>query len=734
MASALYRLGKFAFRRRGYVVTFWAAAVVAVAIGAATLSGPTSNTFSIPGTESQQALDLLSQRTGANADRATAEVVFIAGDGSTVTSPSTRQAIETAVKDLGTLPNVGSVSDPFQTQRISQDGSTALATVTYAIPASEITPADQSALMTAGRSVASSSLSVEFTGNAVQPREQQNPAEALGILVAAAALLITFGSILAAGLPLLTAAIGVGLGFLGITIATGFFQLSATTSTLAVMLGLAVGIDYALLIVSRYRHELLHGQTTEEAAGRAVGTAGSAVVFAGLTVIIALSALSVVGIPFLTQMGLAAAGTVAMAVLIALSLLPAILGFTGVKVLGRKGLAAKDSEADDAVAAIPFGERWARGILRHRVAALVVAIAGLGVIAIPSVSLHLGMPSGENSAPDSTQYKAYMAIADTFGPGVNGPLIVVADLTGVSQPQQAANRIGQDLAGTSGIAFASPAQLIPPGSTAIFQVIPTTGPSDTATETLVHTIRAESAAWKASTGASVYVTGATAVAIDVSQTLSNALLPYLAIVVGLAFVLLMLVFRSILVPLKAALGFLLSVAVAFGSVVAVFQEGWWPASLLGVDATGPIMSFLPVLLIGILFGLAMDYEVFLVTRMHEEHGHGATAQESIVLGFRHGARVVTAAAVIMVSVFAGFVTSHDSVIKSIGFALAFGVFIDAFVVRMTIVPAVMSLLGERAWWLPKWLDRILPDLDVEGQRLTAQLAAAPADELKAAKV
>ncbi len=732
MASALYRLGRFAFRRRGYVLSFWALVLAAVAIGAAVFNGPTSNSFSIPGTESQRALDLLSQRSGTNADVGTAQVVYVAENGSTVTGDAAKKAIAGAVQAMSALPDVAQVTDPFQAQAVSPDGSVAYSVVQFTVSADAVTPAEQDALFAAGRTAQSSTLSVEFSGQAVQPHQHQNPAEALGLLVAGLALLITFGSLIAAGLPLLTAAIGVGLGMLGITVATGFFQLSATTSTLALMLGLAVGIDYALFILSRYRHELLHGRTQEEAAGRAVGTAGSAVVFAGLTVIIALSALSVVGIPFLTQMGLAAAGTVAMAVLIALTLLPAVLGFVGLTVLGRKGLAAKDSESDDetdATRATPFGERWARGVLRHRVLALLVSVVGLGVIAIPSTSLHLGLPSAENSSPDSTMNKAYVALAQGFGPGFNGPLTVVADLTGSSSSQQAIGRLTEALSSVPGVAVASPYPQSPP-QTAIFQVIPTTGPSDKATETLVHTLRSDAAAWKTSTGASVYVTGPTAVAIDVSETLSNALVPYLALVVGLAVVLLILVFRSILVPLKAALGFLLSVAVAFGSVVAIFQKGWFPASLLGVDATGPIISFLPVLLIGILFGLAMDYEVFLVTRMHEEHGHGAGAQESIVLGFRHGARVVTAAAVIMVSVFAGFVTSGDSVIKSIGFALAFGVFVDAFVVRMTIVPAVMSLLGERAWWLPTWLDRVLPDLDVEGARLGKRLAASDSEALE----
>jgi RND superfamily putative drug exporter len=612
--------------------------------------------------------------------------------------------------------------------------------VTYSVKAPDLTTGDHDKLFAAGRSAESADVRVEFGGDAAQEQPGQSASEAIGLLVAGLVLVVTFGAFVAAGLPLLTALIGVGLGIAGIQVATGFLELSSTTSALALMLGLAVGIDYALFIVSRYRHELLRGRSPEEAAGRAVGTAGSAVVFAGATVVIALAALSVVGIPFLTQMGLAAAGTVLCAVIIALTLLPALLGFAGKRVLGRRGLTARDTEsadADDTGAAngagaaargaasrAPFGERWARGVLRHRAVALLVTVIGLGIVAIPALDLRLALPSDATAAADTTQRRAYDSLAEGFGPGFNGPLIIVADLGDASDPQQASTTIGASLAKVPDVVAVTPATLAPDGTIAIYSVIPASGPTSTATEELVHAIRDDAATWRADTGATVYVTGTTAVGIDVSQKLSDALVPYLAVVVGLAFILLMLVFRSVLVPLKAAVGFLLSVAVAFGAVVAVFQKGWG-ADLLGVSSTGPVISFLPILLVGILFGLAMDYEVFLVTRMREEHVHGASADEAIVLGFRHGARVVTAAAVIMVGVFGGFVTANEAVIKSIGFALAVGVFADAFLVRMTLVPAVMSLLGDRAWWLPRWLDRLLPDLDVEGEKLTKMLDISP---------
>jgi RND superfamily putative drug exporter len=342
------------------------------------------------------------------------------------------------------------------------------------------------------------------------------------------------------------------------------------------------------------------------------------------------------------------------------------------------------------------------------------------------------MPSDANASPSTTQRRAYDAISDGFGPGFNGPLIVVADLTGVAVANRTAavKTVQADLSTIGGVAYVAQAMVNPADDTAIYSLIPTTGPLDTATETLVRALRSKAIGWHTQTGVLVYVTGATAVGIDISTKLSDALLPYLAVVVGLAFVLLTLVFRSLLVPLKATLGFLLSIAATFGAVVAVFQWGWL-ANLLGVDTTGPVLSFLPIFLVGILFGLAMDYEVFLVTRMREEHVHGTPATEAVIQGFRHGARVVTAAGIIMFSVFAGFAFSSETIIKSMGVALASGVLIDAFLVRMTLVPAVMSLLGDTAWALPRWLDRILPDVDVEGEKLTRFLDA-PAAAAQAA--
>ncbi|NKQ56563.1 MMPL family transporter [Amycolatopsis sp. K13G38] len=701
MATLLYRLARVSFRHRWRIVGLWVVALIALGAGALTLSGQMSNSVTIPGTESQRAIDHLKERfPQAQVGGATARVAIEAPSGQKLTDPVNHAAVEQLVTELKTAPKARMVADPFQGRTISPDGRIALVQVSYGVQASEITDGDRAALTTPADTLRHDGFTVEFGGDAIQGVPATGATEGIGVIVAAIVLTVTFGSLIAAGLPLLTALIGVGVGMTGIMTVSGFVELNSNTPILALMLGLAVGIDYALFIVSRYRHELGAGHEPEEAAARSVGTAGSAVVFAGLTVIIALVGLTVVGIPFLGQMGIAAAATVAIAVLIALTLLPAILGFAGRKVLPKR--APKPSGG--------AGRRWAGFVAKHRVPALLLGVAGLLVVAIPALSMQLGLPNDATAAPDSTQRKAYEMVSRGFGAGTNGPLIVVVSDATTAAATQAAD----DVSRLGDVAAVTQPMFNAQRDTAMFTVIPKSGPSSDQTEQLVSDIRA------LPSDAQLSVTGQTAMQIDVSKKLGAAMLPYLVLIVGLAFLLLMLVFRSVVVPLKATLGFLGSVVATFGAVVAVFQWGWL-TNLLGVSSTGPIMSMLPILLIGVLFGLAMDYQVFLVTRMREEHVHGADPQEAMVTGFHHGSRVVVAAALIMISVFAGFVLADSSLIQSIGFALAFGVAVDAFVVRMTIVPAVMSLLGKGAWWLPKWLDRVLPDIDVEGSRLAHRL-------------
>nr|WP_202501306.1 MMPL family transporter [Streptomyces sp. SID5785] len=721
----MYKLGRLSFRRRRYVALLWVLLLGGIGFASSAAPAPPADSFSMPGTESQKAFDLLDEKfPAASAEGATARVVIRAPHSETLTDRDGRADVDRLVTALGAGPQVASVADPFKANAVSKDGTTAYASVAYKVPGTELTDAAHDALTKAVDAARADGLTVETGGDAVEAEQEMGgSAEMVGIAVSAVVLVITFGSLIAAGMPLLTAIIGVGIGVSGIAALGSTLNLSGTTSTLAMMIGLAVGIDYALFIVSRYRTELAEGREGEEAAGRAVGTAGSAVVFAGLTVIVALAGLSVVNIPMLTKMGLAAAATVAIAVVIALTMIPALLGFAGRRALRRKD--RKAPAAAPAEARPNLGTRWSRFVLRRPLSVLVVAVLGLGAIAVPAASLELGLPDEGSSAPDSTQRKAYDMLSESFGAGFNGPLMVTVDGSGAAA---AAKTVGTSLSKVEGVAAVTPAQVNEAGDTAILTVVPTTGPSDHATEELVRTIRADAGAWSADTSAEILVTGQTAMTIDFSQTLDDALVPYLLLVVGLAFLLLMLVFRSVLVPLKAALGFLLSVAAALGAVVAVFQWGWL-ADIVGVDQPGPIMSMMPIFMIGVVFGLAMDYEVFLVTRMREAYVHGARPGEAVVTGFRHGGRVVGAAAVIMISVFSGFIMENDDMIKMMGFGLAVAVLFDAFVVRMAIVPAVMALLGRAAWWLPKWLDRLLPNVDVEGEKLHRDLdGPAPAED------
>jgi RND superfamily putative drug exporter len=492
------------------------------------------------------------------------------------------------------------------------------------------------------------------------------------------------------------------------------------------MLGLADGIDYALFVVSRYREERATGHTPREAAGLAVGTAGSAVVFAGLTVIVALAGLAVVGIPTAAKMGVTAAWAVAVAVLVALTLVPALLAFCPNAVLARHARkSTTGSPANSTNRKDNAGARWARFVLRRPMLVVLASVAGLAVLAMPVVHLRLGMPGNEAKSTETTERRAYDALAHGFGPGSNGPLTIVVDARGAGDPKEAVHTIATKIGDPAGVVTVSPPRFHPAQDTALFAAVPSTAPTDEQTTNLVELIRADRPAIESGTGATFLVSGTTAVNIDVAQKVRNALVPYFALVLGLAFLLLMVIFRSLLVPLKAVLGFLLSVLAALGAVVAVFQWGWG-ADLIGLQQTGPIISLMPIVLVGMIFGLAMDYEVFLVSRVREAHAHGEPAREAVVTGFRHSARVVVAAALIMIAVFSGFVGADLAMIKMIGFGLATAILFDAFVVRMALVPAVLALLGKRAWSLPRWLDRLLPHVDVEGKALRRDAPGTPA--------
>jgi putative drug exporter of the RND superfamily len=746
MSSFLARLGRASFRHRGLVSLAWLAVLGAVVALLVSVGGSFDDRFTIPGSESQDALDQLNAASPGAAG-VSAQIVFVAPDGSALTDAASAGAIAQVVQEAQGAPQVAAVVSPFDSRALSPDGRAGIATVQFDVPREELDMSSLDALSETTAAAEEAGLEVAVGGNAFGTTGVQIGAtEFVGVAVAVLVLVLTFGSLLAAGMNLLTAVVGIGVGMGGLLLVSNLVTLSSTAPTLALMIGLAVGIDYSLFILSRHRTQLANGMDAEESAARATGTAGSAVVFAGLTVVIALSGLAVVGIPFLTVMGVGAAGTVLVAVLVALTLLPALLGFAGGRLAPRPGSRAARREAADAQQTTgeggSMGARWTRLVTRRPLVTVVAVLAGLVVLALPAPQLQLALPDNSTAAPESPERQAYDLISDNFGPGLNGPLVVLVENLDPATAQQSAGAIAATIggapSGTSGeftgglddVAYAAPS-VLPDGTTALVTVIPESGPQDEATNALVGTIRDLAPGLEQRTGTEIAVTGQTAVAIDVSDRLGEALLPFALVVVGLALVLLLLVFRSILVPIKAAAGFLLSVGASFGAVVAVFQWGWF-SDVLGVPATGPVISFLPVILMAVLFGLAMDYEVFLVSRMREEYVHGAAPRDAVVTGARHAARVVVAAALIMFSVFASFVTIEDVIVKAIAFGLAVGILVDAFLVRMTLVPAVLALLGRSAWWLPRSLDRILPDLDVEGARLGGTAPVAPVREPVAA--
>lgn len=721
VASLISRIGLGSFRGRRWVLVAWVALLVAVFLASITLHQQESNSFSIPGTQSQQAMDLLTAKF-PQASGASAQVVFEAPQGATLNDPAVKTAL------LATLhaacwasgsgqgltvpslacnqPQVVYVSDPYIGPTISPDGTIGYATVAFKVPATEISNEAKAALSAAAGPARAAGLTVAYGGGIVGQPTAQN-SDALGLLIAYLVLAITFGSLLTAGLPILTALIGVAIGLMGINALSGVIALSSTAPILATMIGLAVAIDYALFILHRYREELGRGLDPDQAVARAVGTAGTAVVFAGTTVVIALVGLTVVGIPFLTVMGLCAAGTVIVAVAVALTLVPALIGFAHRRIRAPKAKPATRTG---------LAHRWVGLTTKAPALVSMVAIAVLILLSIPLFSMRLGLPSAGTQPVGSTSRTAYDLMSRAFGPGVNGPLLVVVEAPAKLNPVAVADEATKDLTMVPGVASVSAAQQNSNKTVTVVVVTPDSGPSSPETEQLVQRIRQEATKVATPYGAHVYVTGATAMNIDVSSKLGSALPLYLLVVVGLAFIILMGIFRSLLVPLKAVLGFLLSIGATLGVVVWIFQNGHL-GKAVALPATSPVVSFLPILLVGILFGLAMDYEMFLVSRIREAHVHGSEPTDAVTAGFLESGPVVTAAAIIMFSVFFSFVISDELITKEIGFSLAMGVLLDAFVVRMTLVPAVLALLGKRAWWFPSWLDRVVPELDVEGAKL-----------------
>ncbi|PJI84804.1 MMPL family transporter [Luteimicrobium subarcticum] len=543
--------------------------------------------------------------------------------------------------------------------------------------------------------------------------------EVVGLVIAAIVLFVMLGTFVGAGLPLLNAVLGVLVASAASLAFSGVVDFISVTPVLGVMLGLAVGIDYSLFILNRHRRQLKQGMDVHESIGLANGTSGNAVVFAGSTVVVALLALNITGIPFLGLMGTVAAVAVVVAILVAVTVTPAMLGLLGQRILSRKERAAA------AVSDVPTprsGTAAADAPMStvRAVVTLVLGVLLLGVVAIPATSMRLGLPDGSSEDTGTTQYQAYKTVEAEFGAGQNGPLLVVATLPDAPADDAALLSVqvgvAQEVTAQGDVAGVAPVGTSSDRTTLVFQVIPEGGPNSESTEQLVKDLRALSPVQVDGRDVTLGVAGNASANIDVSEKLADVLPLYLAVVVGLSLLILILVFRSLLVPLTATVGFVLSVLASFGGITAIYQWGWL-GSVFGVHDPAPILSFLPIIEIGILFGLAMDYQLFLVSGMREAYAHGAEPRLAVQRGFRAGRPVVTAAAIIMISVFGGFIFSDEAMIRPIGFGLAFGVLVDAFVVRMMLIPAVMHLMGGAAWWLPRWLDRLLPDVDVEGAQL-----------------
>jgi len=757
LGNFLHWLGENAFTHKWRTVLIWVAIIVLLGIAAATFIKPTSSAISIPGTEAQKTLDRYSELFPGNG-KGSARIVFEAPTGKTI--QDFQQPIAELAADITEVDQVTEVITPFENPTaVSADGTIAYATVSLSEGNGAIKESTTEAITELLTEARVDGLAVEAGGDVINnaPSEILGIGEVAGVVLALVVLLITLGSLVSAGMPILVAVITIGASMAGLFSLSQVIDISSTTPALAVMLGLAVGIDYSLFIVSRYKSLLLEGYGYKAASGRAIATAGNAVIFAAATVVIALAALSIVQIPFMTTMGVAGAATVALAAVVAVTLLPALLGVAGARIFRGKTrklietAQARGPHHSENVPKKTIWYRWGEAITRHPIVTLVSAIVVIAIVALPVFSLQLGLPTDGYAAKDSTQRKAYDIMAKGFGAGTNGPLlIVVENLPVMSDADKAAARqqllasygggtqlpagvsaeaamalvesrvevanlakIADEIGQLDDVKVAQAAQVTSDGTKGFIQVIPDSAPASDETIELIAYLRNSDNQTKITGDGAISfgVTGSTALQQDINQKLATALPIYLATVVGLSLILLIIAFRSILIPLKATAGFLLSVLAMFGALVAVFQWGWFGIT----DAPGPIVSFIPILAIGILFGLAMDYEFFLVSSMHEAHLHTGNAKQAVVRGFATGSKVVTAAGVIMVSVFAGFITNGDGTIQAIGFGLAVGILIDAFLVRMTIVPAVMTLFGKSAWWIPKWLDRILPHISIEGE-------------------
>jgi RND superfamily putative drug exporter len=707
------------------VVVLWVIVLVAVMGISRAVGSRYANNFSLPGTDAQRAADLLSSRFPAQSGDSD-QIVLHATRG-TLAAPVVRQRVEQMLGRVARLPHVTSVTSPYApgSQAVSRDGTIGFATVLFDQRANVLPVSAIKRVIATATAAGGSDLQIELGGQAVQfaQRTSIGYTALVGLGAAVVVLLISFGSMLAMGLPVVTALFGLGSGLGLIALLSQVLSMPDFSSELALMIGLGVGIDYALFIVTRYREAYgRNGRDVRAAVGEAMNTAGRAVIFAGTTVVIALMGMCLLGIGFLYGLAISSSVAVLLVLAASLTLLPALLTFLGAR-LGKPGLIARRRE-EPRQDRSSFWTRWIAAIQRHPWVAFVVSAAIMLVLASPALSLWLGNTDAGNDPKSQTTRKAYDLLAQGFGKGFNGPLLVAVKLRKPGEGA-AVRQIASALAGTPGVAALTTPRLSPDGGVATISAYPTTSPQSQQTESLVRHLRRDVIPQvEHRTGAIAYIGGATAAQIDFSQVLANKLWLFIGIVVLLSALLLTVVFRSLLIPLQAALMNLLSIGASMGIVVAVFQWGWF-GSVLGI-APGPIAAFLPVMVFAIVFGLSMDYEVFLVSRIHEEWTHGADSSAAVREGLIRTGRVITAAAAVMVAVFASFILGGNRVLELFGLALASAVFLDAVVIRCIMLPATLELLGQRTWWFPARLDRKLPRLAIEpGPQRHPESAAKP---------
>jgi RND superfamily putative drug exporter len=706
----LRSLALWCYRRRRTVLVTWLIVLVAFVAVSKAVGGHYSESLQLPGTESQKASDLLDadfpSRSGGSG-----QVVIAASD---VRAPAVKTRITALLTAITHVSGVADVVSPYSdtpsaARQIAAHGTVAYATIDFTLSTEQIHQATTDRIISLADHARAPGVRVELGGNMFESGGAPGGTAAIGLLAAIVILLLTFGSVLAMGLPILIALFGIGTGLSLVAVLSHVLSTPDFTTELASMIGIGVGIDYALFIVTRYRQGLHDGLDPEAAVVLAIDTAGRAVLFAGVTVVISLFGLFLMGVEFVRGLAAGASVTVALVMVASVTLLPAVLGFCG-RAIDR--LAVPGLHRRENAHRASFWFRWSRVVQRRPWVAAIGALAVLVVLAVPLFGMHLGFSDAGNDPKSTTTRQAYDLLAKGFGAGFSGPLVLAAQLS----PKGDAAVLSQlvvDVSHTPDVVTVSPAQISPSGEAAVIEVIPASSPQSVRTVSLIHNLRKHVIpAALASSQTKVYVGGFTASGVDVSDRFSSRLALFIGAVLSLSFLLLLAVFRSLLVPLKAVVMNLLSIGAAYGVVVTVFQNGHF-GSLIGSNGTGPIAPFIPMMLFAIVFGLSMDYEVFLLSRIREEYDRTGDNALAVADGLAATARVITAAALIMITVFASFILGDNQIVKLFGLGLAFAIFIDASVVRMVLVPATMELLGNANWWFPKWLDRIVPRLHVE---------------------